>query len=95
MFISAINTISFGIYQNTRKVTRDWGTLITDTGKTKDKKIEIFNAYNKQGRLEHKLYYLQDLVGNWLKSKLVFFSEAGKKYKTLYSHRNERRNLWA
>ena len=94
MFITGISAVSFGIYQNTHKVTRDWGTLITDTGILKDKKIEIYNAYNKNGKLEHKLYYLQNLLGNWLKSKLVYFSN-GKKYKTLCSERNERRNLWA
>jgi len=86
MKINRIDNISFGIYKNTKSTIHKFGKVETDMGIVNNKKIEIYNAYGTNGKLEHKLYYLQDLLGNWLKSKLVYFSN-GKKWKTLKSER--------
>ena len=74
---------SFKIYQGTTKTVRDYGTVICDTGVYRGKKIEIYSMIGKKGKLEHKLYYVSRLL-NWLKSKLVYYSD-GKKWKTVRS----------
>lgn len=78
---------SFKIYRGTKKTVRDYGTIICDTGVYRDKKIEIYSAFNNGGKLEHKLYYVSKLL-NWLKSKLVYYSN-GKKWKIVRSERSE------
>ena len=78
---------SFKIYQGTKTTVRDYGTIVCDTGVFRDKKIEIYSMIGKQGKLEHKLYYVSKLL-NWLKSKLVYYSN-GKKWKTVRSERSE------
>ena len=78
-----VDNISFGIYKSTNKTVRDYGTVMCDTGLFKDKKIEIYSMSNKEGQLEHKLYYVSQMI-KWLKSKLVYFSN-GKKWKVLRS----------
>lgn len=80
-----ISSISFGIYQNTKTTVRDYGTVICDTGTFKDKKIEIYSMVGKNGKLEHKLYYVSQML-NWLKSKLVYYSN-NKKWKVIKSER--------
>ena len=80
-----ISNISFGVYQNTKTTVRDYGTVICDTGLFKGKKIEIYSAFGKNGKLEHKLYYVSQMM-NWLKSKLVYFSN-NKKWKVVRSER--------
>lgn len=76
---------SFQIYQGTTKTVRDYGTVICDTGVFRDKKIEIYKAFGKQGKLEHKLFYLSRMM-NWIKSKLIYYSN-GKKYKTVWGEK--------
>jgi hypothetical protein len=85
MKIQPIQNVSFGIYKNTTKTVRDYGTVICDTGIYKDKKIEIYSAFGNNGKLEHKLYYVSQMM-KWLKSKLVYFSN-NKKWKTIKSER--------
>ena len=85
MQIQPIQNTNFGIYQNTNKTVRSYGTVICDTGVFKDKKIEIYTSIGKNGKLEHKLYYVSQLM-KWLKSKLVYFSD-NKKWKTIRSER--------
>ena len=85
MEIQPIQNVNFGIYQSTNKTVRSYGTVICDTGIFKDKKIEIYSAFGKNGKLEHKLYYVSKMM-NWLKSKLVYFSN-NKKWKTIRSER--------
>lgn len=80
-----ISSISFGIYQNTKTTVRDYGTVICDIGTFKDKKIEIYSMVGKNGKLEHKLYYVSQML-NWLKSKLVYYSN-NKKWKVIKSER--------
>ena len=76
---------SFRIYQGTKTTVRDYGTVVCDTGVYRDKKIEIYSAFGKEGKLEHKLYYVS-LFMEWLKSKLVYYSN-NKKWKTVRSER--------
>ena len=63
---------------------RDFGKVIQETGIINGKKLDIYSAYTEDGELIHKLYYLSDSVGRWLKSKLKFF-ENGKCVKTIRS----------
>lgn len=77
---------SFGVWKGTTKTVREYGATICDKGEINGKRIEIYSSYSKQNKLEHKLYYLSDMVCNWLKSKLVYFS-GKKKYKIIRSER--------
>lgn len=88
MKINPINTYNptFEIYQGTTKTVRDYGTVICDTGLYKGNKIDIYSCIGKQGKLEHKLFYVSKLM-NWLKSKLVYYS-GGKKWKEIRSERH-------
>ncbi len=76
--------INFGIKSDTKIRNYDYGKVICETGCFKNKKLDIYSAYSPKGELLHKLYYLQDAVGHWLKSKLVYF-ENGKKSKIVRS----------
>ena len=67
------NSPTFGIYQVT-KVTH-YGHR--DTGILRGYKLDIYTA-KENGKLKHKLYYLSDSVGNWIKSKLVIFNKNSK-----------------
>lgn len=74
-----------GIRQESKEVLREYGKVTRERGFLNDKRLDIYNAYNKEGKLIHKLYYLTDRVGNWIKSKLVYFDDDGKKYKEIIS----------
>lgn len=63
---------------------RDYGKVIQETGIYKGHKLDIYSAYTKENELIHKLYYLSDNVGNWIKSKLIYYSK-GKKWKEVRS----------
>ena len=83
---SISKTPPFKCHQGTTEKLRDYGKVIKDTGFINGKKLEIYSAYSKEGKLLHKLYYLADSVGNWLKSKLKYY-ENGKVVKTIRSER--------
>lgn len=68
----------FGIYKYTKLT--GYGSKIT--GKIKDYTLDIYIAQDK-GRLRHKLYYLKK-AGEWVKSKLIYFSN-NKPYKVIKS----------
>lgn len=74
-----------GIRQQPKVFVREYGEVTRERGFYKDKILDVYNAYDKEGRLANKLYYLTDRVGNWLKSKLVYFDESGKKIKQITS----------
>lgn len=59
------NSPSFGIYI---KTTPKYYGYITH-GVHRGYSIDIYNAYDN-GLLRHKLYYVKDVLGNWVKSKL-------------------------
>lgn len=74
MRVKPIDRISmYGIRsnrQNTfneiKKVTRKIYPLSNTT-------LEVYTAVDDVGNKVHKLYYLKDKLGNWLKSKLIYF----------------------
>lgn len=71
---------SFGIYKITE--VKHYG--YKDTGFLKNQKLDIYVAKDDEQGIKHKLYYLSDKVGNFIKSKLVYF-ENGKKVQTIRS----------
>lgn len=74
---------SFKIYKSTT-ITR-YGSKMS--GVYKGNNIEIYTD-KKGDKLFYKLYYVSDNFLKFLKSKLVYFSN-NKKYKTVWSTRNE------
>ena len=77
----------FKCHQETKEMLREYGKVIKDTGYIYGKKLEIYSAYSREGKLLHKLYYLADAVGNWIKSKLKYYDESGNCYKTIRSEK--------
>lgn len=80
-----IHTPPFKCHKGTTERLRDYGKVICDTGLYKGNKIDIYSCIGKQGKLEHKLFYVSKLM-NWLKSKLVYYSD-GKKWKEVRSEK--------
>lgn len=64
------NSPTFGIYL---KTTPKYYGYITH-GVYRGYPIDIYNAYNN-GLLRHKLYYVKNAAGNWLKSKLKVYDK--------------------
>lgn len=87
MKIQPINNINFKCHQGTTEKLRDYGKVIKDTGIINGKRLEIYSAYSREGKLIHKLYYLADGLGNWIKSKLKFYDNYGKCFKTIKSEK--------
>ena len=79
-------TPPFKCHKGTTEKLRDYGKVIKDTGVFNNKKLDIYSAYNNQGEIVHKLYYLSDSLGNWLKSKLKYY-ENGKVVKEIRSEK--------
>ena len=88
-----IYTPPFKCHKGTTEHLRDYGKVIQDTGVFKGCKLDVYSAYDTEGNLVHKLYYLSDSVGHWIKSKLVYFKD-NKKDKVVYSE-NKRKEWWA
>ena len=76
----------FKCHQATTETMKPYGKVIKETGIIKGFKLDVYSAYTREGKLVHKLYYLSDKVGNWVKSKLVYYQN-GKKFKTVRSER--------
>ena len=87
MNVQPIDNIKFKCHKGTTEKLRDYGKVIKDTGFINNKKLEIYSAYSHEGKLLHKLYYLADAVGNWIKSKLKYYDENGNCYKTVRSEK--------
>ena len=75
----------FGIYLKTSINKRLDGTVISHEGKYKDNKITIYNAFNEKNILEHKLFFISDLLGNFKRFRLDYFNSKGKKVKSVRS----------
>jgi len=73
----------FGIYLKTNITKRIDETIISHEGKYKNNKITIYNAFNEKGILEHKLFYISDLLGNFKRFRLDYFNSKGKKIKSV------------
>ena len=78
MRIGSIDSTHFGIYksQNVTKVGNE--EITTVNGIYKDKKISIYTHKTDNKRLA-KLYYISDLLGNFIKLKLQKFLPDGSK----------------
>lgn len=86
MKIQPTNNIVFKCHKSSVEKIRDFGKVIKDTGIINGKRLDIYSAYDLEGNLIHKLYYLADSVGNWIKSKLKYY-ENGKVVKEVRSER--------
>lgn len=87
MYVQGVISPTFNCHKKSAEYLRDYGKVIKDTGFINGKKLEIYSAYSHEGKIIHKLYYLADNVGNWIKSKLKYFDEQGKCYKTIRSEK--------
>ena len=65
---------SFGIYLKTVK--KPYGYMTQ--GKYKGHIIDIYSSFDGNNLLKHKLFYVRNAAGNWIKSKLNFYNN-GKK----------------
>lgn len=81
-----INQTTFMCWQGDKEKLREYGKVVQQTGFINGKKLDIYFAYSREGKLLHKLYYLSDAVGNWLKSKLKYYKD-GKCYKIVRSEK--------
>lgn len=73
MKVQGVNNTTFKCRKGSIERLRDFGKVIQETGYINKKKLDIYSAYTEDGELIHKLYYLSDHLGNWIKSKLKFF----------------------
>lgn len=71
MRVDNIQPINFKIYKGSAK--KPYGEYMW--GIYKDKKIEVFNAYN----FNQKLIYVSDKLKRFIKSKLIYFVDGIKK----------------
>lgn len=76
-----------------KEVDREYGVVKHEVIELTDKFLDIYTAIDKDNNKIHKLYYLKDKLGNWIKSKLVFFKD-DKKDKIIYSE-NKGKEWWA
>ena len=77
------NNPPFGVY----KVTKMTSYGKRETGFINGCKLDIYTA-KEDGKLVHKLYYLADKAGKWVKSKLVLFAN-GKKVRVIKNERKK------
>lgn len=84
MKIEGVNNCCFQCRKSSVEKLRDYGKVIQDTGVINGKKVDIYTAYDSDGNILHKLYYLADNLGVWIKSKLKFYKD-GKCYKVVQS----------
>ena len=74
-----------------KEVDREYGVVKHEVIELTDKFLEIYTAFGKDNKKIHKLYYLKDKLGKWLKSKLIYYKD-DKVDKVLHS---ERKEWWA
>lgn len=74
-----------------KEVDREYGVVKHEVIELTDKFLEIYTAFGKDNRKIHKLYYLKDKLGKWLKSKLIYYKD-NKADKVV---RSERKEWWA
>lgn len=77
----------------TSEVDREYGVVKKEVVELTSKFLEIYTAIGKDNKKIHKLYYLKDKLGNFIKSKLVYFQD-DKRDKIVYSE-NKRKDWWA
>ena len=83
MRVQPVDSTTFKVYKATRTTQVSSGTLSVDVGVCKDKKIEIYKMFNNKGRLTQKLYWLENIFGKLIRSKMITFDNEGNKTKIL------------
>ena len=71
-----------------KEVDREYGVVKHEVIELTDKFLEIYTAFGKDNKKIHKLYYLKDKLGKWLKSKLIYYKD-DKADKVVRSERKE------
>lgn len=71
-----------------KEVDKEYGVVKHEVIELTDKFLEIYTAFGKDNEKIHKLYYLKDKLGNWLKSKLIYYKD-DKADKVVRSERKE------
>lgn len=71
-----------------KEVDREYGVVKHEVIELTDKFLEIYTAFGKDNEKIHKLYYLKDKLGKWLKSKLIYYKD-NKADKVVRSERKE------
>ena len=71
-----------------KEVDREYGVVRHEVIELTDKFLEIYTAFGKDNKKIHKLYYLKDKLGKWLKSKLIYYKD-DKADKVVRSERKE------
>lgn len=88
MKIPPVDTVKqsppFGIYQGS-KIT-EYGSKIS--GIVNGYKLDIYTSGKSDKPPIFKLFYLKNQLGEWIKSKLVYYAADGSKIKTLRSSKN-------
>lgn len=74
MIIETNRKVNFGIYKWTKYT--NYGQRMH--GEYKTNNIDIYTDTKDKT----KLYYVSDVLKNWLKSKLIYFDKWGKKHTT-------------
>ena len=85
MKIENIDAKTFGIFRNATTIQRGNETLRTLKGVYKNKEISISSQY-ENGSLIGKLYYVQELLGKFIKLKLLKFENGKKKVLSRQGH---------
>ena len=65
--------IIFKCHKGSTEHLRSYGKVVCEKGIINNKRLDIYSAYDTNGELMHKLYYLADSTGRWIKSKLKFY----------------------
>ena len=73
---------------STRELEREYGVVKHEVIELTDKFLEVYTAVGKDNKKIHKLYYLKDKLGKWLKSKLIYYKD-DKVDKVVRSERKE------
>ena len=71
-----------------KEVDKEYGVVKHEVIELTDKFLEIYTAFGKDNEKIHKLYYLKDKLGKWLKSKLIYYKD-DKADKVVRSERKE------
>ena len=76
MKINSVNNQSFGLKRtSTIRYNSNATKTFTDTAHLQNgKKVVVAKTFDKFGVLQEKIQYLKDNAGNWVKSKLKFYS---------------------
>ena len=78
MRVTGINSINFGIYRKESITEVGDEKINTLHGRYKDYKVTVYRQYAKK-KLVSKLFYISDLVGNFIRLKLMKIDDNGNR----------------